>query len=155
MARFLKQLFLFTGIVSVLIFVVDLITTDVVNKHVVVKIKPNTKHVIVGHSHPECAYNDSLIFGFQNISSSAESYFYSYQKLKKVIEQNPQIETVWLEYTNNNINKDMNNWIWDDKYINQKYPIYSVVLSNDEKLFLVGKNPLGFFSALSLSIKKR
>ncbi len=155
MIRFIKQLFLFASIVFVAILIIDFATNSIINSHVVVKLKPNTKHIIIGHSHPECAYNDSLISNFQNMASSGECYFYNYQKLKKVIEQNPQLETVWLEYTNNSISKGMNDWIWEDKFINQKYPIYSAFLSNNEKLFLASKNMKSFLGASSLSVKKK
>ncbi len=57
--------------------------------------------IILGHSHSECAYNDSLISGVANFSQSGESYFYTFFKTKKLIEQNPNINTVLIEFSNN------------------------------------------------------
>ena len=48
-------------------------------------LKKQPKSIVVGHSHPECAFNDSLIQEFKNFSSSGESYFYTYPKLKNII----------------------------------------------------------------------
>ena len=76
------------------------------------KLKPQTKYLVLGHSHPECAFNDSLINNLKNLAQTGESYYYTYFKTIKVLEQNPSIEIVFVEFTNNQIYELMNNWIW-------------------------------------------
>lgn len=138
-----------------MIALLDIGTSYAINKKCIVKLKPSTKHIIIGHSHPECAYNDSLIPQFQNIASSGECYFYNYQKLKKVLAQNPSIESVWIEYTNNTINEEMNDWVYGDKFILENYPKYSAYLNINEKLFLLSHNPKGFCNVFSVSLKTK
>jgi hypothetical protein len=65
------------------------------------------ENVIFGHSHPECAYNDSLIGNFKNLAQSRQSYFYSFSKIKNVHKQNPQIKNIFIEFTNNQITQEI------------------------------------------------
>lgn len=51
--------------------------------------------VIFGHSHSQCPFNDSLLPGFLNLSQSGEGYFFSYFKIKKVLNVNPHIKSVF------------------------------------------------------------
>ena len=102
----------------VFFFLFILIGLFLLNRHFAnFKIKESSRILIVGHSHSECAYNDSLINNVVNFSQSGESYFYTYFKTKKFIEQNPNIQTVLIEFSNNQIAFSMNNWIWAEKYM--------------------------------------
>jgi hypothetical protein len=58
---------------------------------------------ITGDSYPECALNDSIFSEAINISSSADTYIYSYVKIRKFIFQNPQIKTVILGFSYHNL----------------------------------------------------
>ncbi len=64
-------------------------------------LKPDVHSVILGDSHSACAYNDSLMDGFINLSQNNESYPYTYYKLKKILEENSNVKNVFIEYTNN------------------------------------------------------
>lgn len=97
--------------------------------------------LIVGHSHPECAYNDSLIMNTVNFAESGESYFYTYVKVKKLIEQNPEIQTVLIEFTNNQIDYGMNEWIWNDENVNYRFPKYGAFMDAESYLLLLNHNP--------------
>ena len=46
------------------------------------KIGTTSKYLILGHSHPQTAFNDSLIPDFLNKAQSGEAYFYTYLKAK-------------------------------------------------------------------------
>lgn len=133
--------FLFQGLASV------------TKKNADFKIKKETRTIIIGHSHSECAYNDSIIENFENFSLSGESYYYTLPKIKKIIEHNPQIETVLIEFTNNQISKNVEKWIWDKKYISYYYPIYSPFIDFQDKLKLVNKSPTSFLSNLPIVFK--
>ena len=136
-------------LLSLLLF----ITNKIIDKKANFKINPDAKYVIFGHSHSECAFNDSLITNFVNLSQSAESYFYTYQKVKKVITQNPQIEVVFIEFTNNQIDKGINRWIWLDKYMNSRYPVFLPFMDNKQHLLLLTKNFASFSNCLSISFR--
>lgn len=125
----------------------------VTKKNADFKIKKETRTIIIGHSHSECAYNDSIIDNFENFSLSGESYYYTLPKIKKIIEHNPQIETVFIELTNNQISKNVEKWIWDKKYISYFFPIYSPFIDFQDKLKLVNKSPTSFLSNLPIVFK--
>jgi len=108
--------------------------------------------IILGHSHPEMAYNDSLIPSAKNVASAAEAYFYSYHKLKKILPQNSQIKTVLIECTNNQFIASTNDWIWGDK-MPFRVPKYNPFLDWEEKSMLFQKNPIPFINANRSSMK--
>ena len=133
MRQFIQLSITFLIALFTLIFVSVELSEYVVNKNSDFKLNKSTKYLVLGHSHPECAFNDSLIENFKNISQSGESYYYTYFKAKKIIEQNPSIETVFIEFTNNQINESMNSWIWKEKYMNYRYPRYSPFMNFTDK----------------------
>lgn len=134
-----------------IIISIDFLTGFLINKNADFRISSKPKYIILGHSHPECAYNDSLIQNFQNLAKSSESYYYNFFKLKKVLEQNKEIECVFIEYTNNQIKLEMNNWIWDNKHISNLYPKYSSFMTFKDQYILFKNNPKGFLNAFSSS----
>lgn len=154
MRQFVKLTISFLIVLLALIFVLIQSTEYVINKNSNFKLNTNTKYLVLGHSHSECAFNDSLIDNFKNLSQSGESYYYTYFKTKKIIEQNPSIETVFIEFTNNQINESMNNWIWEGKYMNYRYPQYSPFMNLTDKMVLVKNNLPGYLNSISISFKK-
>lgn len=97
---------------------------------------------ILGHSHAEFAYNDTLIKKTKNFANSAEPYFYTYSKLKKLSTHNPEIELVTLEFSNNSISRAMNDWIWEEKYLNHRFTFYAPFLNFDQIQTLLIYNPI-------------
>lgn len=154
MRQFIKLSISFLIILFTLIFVLVESSEYIVNKNSDFKLNVNTKYLVLGHSHPECAFNDSLIDNFKNLSQSGESYYYTYFKAKEIIKQNPSIETVFIEFTNNQINESMNDWIWGEKYMNHRYPKYSSFMKYDDKMILAKNNLSGFLNSTSLSLKE-
>jgi hypothetical protein len=117
------------------------------------KIDPNVNSIILGHSHPECAYNDSLIDHFKNYSNSGSSYFYTYFKVKKLIEQNSQIKTVFIEFTNNQIDSSMNEWIWGNKFLSASYPKYCAFMEADDYKMLLLNNWHSVLNSEAIALK--
>ncbi len=104
--------------------------------------------LILGHSHPECAYDDSIIKGVVNRSCSGEAYFYTYYKTKLLLECNPQIKHVLLEFSNNQIFENRNDWIWGDKSLKYRFPKYASFMDLEGFSFLLKNNPRGFVTGL-------
>ena len=111
-------------------------------------------YIVLGHSHPACAFNDSLIDNFKNFSESGESYFYTYIKIKKLLEQRPSIQTVFVEFDNYQIKNHMNDWIWTDEHLAYRMSRYSPFMDINESNLIMAKNPKGFLTYSSLSTKK-
>lgn len=140
MKKFAIKLIWFTCILcSVFLIVIILNRTFsnvIINKH---------KHIlVVGHSHSECAFNNSLITDLKNYSRSGEAYFYTYSKVKLLLNQNPSIDYVFIEYSNNSIDNHINNWIWGDEYMTHNFPKFASFMDFNSILFLAKKNPTCF-----------
>ncbi len=140
MSIFLKQIILFLAFLLLICMIVFGIQTQNIRNQANFRFEKNYKYLMLGHSHAECAYNDSLISDFKNLATSGESYFYTYYKLEKIFEQNDHIETVLIEFTNNQITSEMDTWIWGDKYISKFYPKYGSFFNFDDAALLMRHN---------------
>lgn len=140
MGRFLKQFGLFFALLLAACLIVFGVQTWNIRKQANFKFPKDYKYLMLGHSHAECAYNDSLIANFKNIATSGESYFYTYYKLKKLLGQNDDIRTVLIEFTNNQIDSGMDTWIWGDKYISKFYPKYGSFIDFQDTGLLMKHN---------------
>ncbi|MFL0352412.1 hypothetical protein [Xanthomarina sp. GH4-25] len=153
MIKFIKNNILFSFyFASGLVLLISL-TNLFIQKKADFKLKNNIKYVVFGNSHPECAFNDSLISNFKNLADSGESYFYTYQKAKQVLKQNPQIETVFIEYSTSNINKSEDEKIWNNTHLNFHFPRYSAFINLPDNLFLFSKNANTYLKTLPISLK--
>lgn len=152
--------FIYRLIFSILIFITIFFLFDFLSTRLIVsnsdfKLSSNPKYIVLGHSHPECAFDDSLISNFSNLSHSGESYFYTFQKIEEVLKQNKSITTIFVEFSNNQVDEKMNDWIWGDKFIDYRYPIYSSFMSFDDNFLLIKNNFKGFYNAYSISNKNK
>lgn len=153
MQNFIKKASIFFSTFSVAVFFVFYTENTIIQKQAQFAISPTDSSIIIGHSVPECAYDDSYIPGFKNIAQSGESYFYTLPKLEKTLTQNPHVKDVYIEFTNNQLNENINEWIWSDKYMTYRYPTYAPFLSFQEHLLLLEKNPNSFFKSVSIALK--
>lgn len=120
--------------------------------------KENYSTYIMGHSHAEFAYNDQLISNTKNFANSAEPYFYTYSKLKKLASQNQELKYVLLEFSNNTVSKAMDDWIWEKRYLDHRFTFYAPFLNLDQIAILISNNPIisleNFFKSLANNLWK-
>lgn len=154
MKTFIYKLLVFLVISFVVITFVATLPAYIIKQKASFKLNENINKVVFGHSHPECAYNDSLIANFKNLASSGESYFYTYQKIKKVIPDNPEIKSVFIEFTNNQIGEKMDDWIWGFEKMSNFLPIYYPFIEQKDYLLLHSNNSTDFLTSVSISSKK-
>jgi len=153
--QFLQKLLIF-GLTGTLLFATLFLSTDfLINRPENFQIAPTYSTLIIGHSHSECSLNDSLIDHTLNLSQSGESFFYSYFKVKKLLEANPGIRRIYIEFTNNCITTEMNEWMYSDKYLNYRYPKYSAMMGLGAKYQLFRHNPKAFMNAQPVSVKTK
>ncbi len=107
-----------------------------------VEVKKKSPILVLGHSHAECAYNDSIIDSVTNFAQSGESYFYTYFKSKLLVDQNPDIQTVLIEFTNNQLSNAKDLWIWNDDQIAYRYPKYGPFMDMDAYALLMKHNAM-------------
>jgi len=117
------------------------------------KLDTSTHIIFLGNSHVECAINDSLITHSKNFAQSADTYFYIYYKIKKIVEANSQIDTVFLDFPNSLFQRDRDTWVYGDEYLGVKYPKYSHLISMEDQCYLFYKNPSVFLISLKDAIK--
>lgn len=117
------------------------------------KVNKDAANLIVGHSHSACAFNDSIIHNTVNLSQSGEAYFWTYLKVKEIIRQNPGLKKVFIEFSNGQIEKAKDNWIWGDEYLSRNLLTYLPFLELEEAKVLIKNNRTDFFKATSKAFR--
>ena len=141
MKKFINKILCQIPIVFSLLFILTLFPWKLGN----MRVDKQKNMVVIGNSHSECAYNDKIINGLYNLSRSEEDYFNSYYKLKEFLNQNPQTKTVFIEFSNSDIGKERNTWIWGTKGKSSKYhrklAKYALFMDLEGFQFLYKNNP--------------
>jgi hypothetical protein len=153
MKKFILNFIIFTSLLLIITYSSILLVNEKINRSASFKLSKPSKNIILGHSHPECAFNDSLISNFSNCAQSGESYFYTYFKLKKIIEQNKNIKVVFIEFSNKQVDFEMNNWIWGDMFMSYYFSMYSPFMNLSDNWLLFKNNNSEFIKDLSFSLK--
>jgi hypothetical protein len=142
---------------SYLIVILGLIPVGInhyLRKNSYYKFDESVNTLFLGDSHVECAINDSLIENSINLASSADAYFYTYYKLRKLVEANPAIHTVLLGYIDDFFLKAGDEYTFGEEYMGNKYPKYCQLIPLKDKLFLFFKRPGVFLIATRDAIKQ-
>jgi len=141
MKLFIRNLILFASLSLLSGGLILLAERLVLNYQNHFKLAKKDKYIFLGHSHAQMALNDSLIDSSINLASAGEAYFYTYIKLNKILESNPEKKVIFISYSNNNIVSEMNGWIWDDIHILDRYRLYYPYTQFNETKLLYSKNP--------------
>jgi len=141
MKVFVNKLATFTILLLLTIFCFLFLSILFARQNIEIKAREDSVNIVLGHSHPECAYNDEYIDDFENFAQSAEAYLYTYIKLKSILETSPNVENIFLEFTNNQIQIDMDEWFWGDVNLSSRLSRYSTFFSLEDFLLLNKGNP--------------
>ncbi len=153
MKKFVKKIFFFLLLLILVLGATTAITFIKINQSHNFKIDNKINKLILGHSHSEGALNDSLINETKNLSSSGEFYFYTFLKLKKIIKENKQIKTVFLEFTNNQIALDMETWAVSEEFNLNNLPKYTPVMDFADYKYIISTDPSSFLKASIVTFK--
>lgn len=153
MNNFLKRFVIFIICFNVVFFTTLIVSSLMVKRKNNFRIKNDSKYILMGHSHSECAYNDHLIKNLENFSHSGESYFYTLPKVVQLVEYNPNIKTVFIEFTNNQITQEIKNWIIGKKYLNYYYPTYFPYLDFTDHFYLIKEAPMDYLKNIPVLFK--
>lgn len=144
MKRFLiniTKIIAFVFIIQVVLIVVVL----AIEKSYSFRVSDSINKVIIGHSMTECAIDDNIYKGSINVSQSGTGLNYSYVKLRKILNENPQIDTVILGLKPNDFLEKHGDGL-TSLIINEKVPKYFFLFEmNEINEFVVYPS---FYSAL-------
>ncbi|MFD2035784.1 hypothetical protein ACFSKL_13355 [Belliella marina] len=154
MKQFLKKFFGFSIILLVIFLSSFILGKFGVESISYYKLPADKKYIMLGHSHSEVAYDDSMINNFSNFANSGEAYFYTYLKARKLIKENEHIQVVFIEYSNNQLTKQFEEFIWDDVYLPIRLPAYLPLMDFSELNLLVSNNTSMFQNQIVKALMK-
>jgi len=142
MKPFIIKFFGFTLTVFLILTVPVEIMDELTDAQDIFLIPNETEYLILGNSRPECALNTDFIDKAFNFSKSAEPYFYTLIKSKKLMEENDldNLKAVFIQYSLVNVSKDRDAWIWDQSNLQSNYPKYYHVMTPKELKVLFQRN---------------
>ncbi len=109
-----------------------------------VKLPPHVQTLFVGDSHPQCALDDRIFPNSLNICRSAESFVYTYYKVKAILKANPRIKTVIIGFSYHSVGGKYDTTV---KKNNLQFKTmcyrYLPVYDNDLFFYLLRINPFG------------
>ncbi len=153
MKQFIKKTTLFVGVPLVL-FTLFIIVLEFANYK-----KAKTEHlnssitrIFIGDSHIEQAINDTLLEHSVNIAQSSESFYFSYYKLKHILEQNPSIKDIYLGFSYHSLSSYYDKFIFGE-FSNAISSRYFSLLPPNQKIELLNANRNNLFSYLKVVAK--
>jgi len=88
--------------------------------------------VFIGDSHIQCAIQDDLFNNAKSLAINSESTYFSYYKIEKLINKNPNLEKIYLGFSYHNISSYYDEYIYG-KYSKDIIPRYFDILPDSEK----------------------
>lgn len=152
MKKFLLNVFYFVTAFLVLLALLMIIPGKLVSRQAYFHIDPSRSYIIMGHSQPGSAFNDSLIPGFINLADATEGYFYTYIKARKLLESNSHIKALCIEVTNNQFVTYADDRIYG-RYAPHLIPKYLSQMTPAEWLFLLRKAPGAMLQSIPAVVK--
>ena len=103
------------------------------------KVGTDVRTVYAGDSHVEQCINDRLIPNSANIAQNGEVYYFTYFKVKKLLENNPAIDTLYLGFSYHSLSDYNDDFVFGEfsPYISAKY---FFILPNSEKVHFLKEN---------------
>lgn len=123
MRNFIVKLFVFISLFLIFLLGVIGVQKKAYNNDDFFKLPVSKNVLILGDSHAEYSFNDTIYKNAINLAQSADAFFYSYIKLVKFAENN-NIDTVILSVSYHNLIKEADNWCFNEEYMKYKIPKY-------------------------------
>lgn len=117
----------------------------------------NVNTLVLGDSHTQCAINDSLYKNTVNFSISSEHYLLTYNVLKLIIKNNPDLKNLILGCSFHSFSAFNDRYLFGEK--NKKdifseiyYSRYFPILDDESKFLLLKTNPDGVIKSFRMII---
>ena len=101
---------------------------------------PDRQVIFIGDSRIETSVNDTKSTQTINLAQSAESYLYSYIKLRKMLAINPQVKKVVLSFSDLNLHADMEDWYFRNQPLQFKVSNFLFLMPPGEIGLLLRNN---------------
>lgn len=149
MKIFLQKILVFISIIIIVITLITTVNRVIVNVYNPFKITDSKNILILGDSHTRYAINDKILKNTCNFSYKADSYFYTYVKLRHILKLNPQIDTVFISFSGHNIHKENEEaWLFNDSHLHERLKNYLPMLNFEDIIFIAKSNPSELCSSL-------
>lgn len=153
MRNFLLRFQLYIAIFATIIFVIagsSVLTTKSYSKF---RLREKVTTIFLGDSHVEHAINNNIIGPESlNLGRGGECYFYEYIKLRMLIENNPQLETVVIDFSINKLLPYSDRKFFEDKYLSWFLSLYLPFMNREEISIIYKNNPKGFIRYFRISL---
>jgi len=140
MNNFIKKFLLFCSIPFFSTVLLFFSITTIVRNGEYFSLDKSVKNLIIGHSHPQFAFNDSLISNTRNLSEGGTNYFYVSYRIEKILHENPQIENIFIDLSNNLFYETYNENIYATSHLPAKYAYTASFISINDNIYLASKN---------------
>lgn len=139
MKQFLKKIFTFFVIPGCLIVILGIIATTLISNSSYFRIDSKVTDLYIGDSHMQMAVIDSLLENSENIGLASESFYFSYFRLKKILDSENNLKSVYLGFSYHNISSYYDDFIYG-KWTYSVSPKYFHVLSYGEQIRMIFHN---------------
>ncbi len=155
MKKLIYKILIFTLIIFSIIVGVILYYNKKVSLNAYYELPQNTRVLFVGSSLSSCGIRDFLITDSKNMALGGESYFYTYMKLKKLLEANPQIEYVFIDFMNRRVTQSSEHLRFTDMYLESQFIRYNHLATSKQTREILEHNFLGYLSVQSTSLREK
>ena len=145
MKKFIIRLTCFC-IITIAVLVAMVGITIFIMQQASFKIDHSKNILVLGASLTEAGIDDTVFKRAINLSQSGTAYMYSYCKLKKILENNPQIDTVLLSFNYSELTENKDIMIQGEEYLVPHVSFLITLLSKDE--FMVYKDKIVLLQAI-------
>lgn len=149
MRLFLKNIILF-GAIIIGIFATCITAKYTISHSISFKEPENVHMLFIGASHPYRGIDATLMNTATNRSAPSERYMFSYLKLKKIINDNPQIDTIFIECSPTDLFEHADDKYFAENEMSYFIPLYFPYFSSNEWKIYSYKMP----DAIKLIIQK-
>lgn len=139
MKRLLKNVALFLSPFIFFIFLFGIFIIVVSSSVNEFEIDPHVSEIFIGDSHIQVAINDSLFTNCKNYGMMAESYYFSFYKLKLILSSNPEIRKVYLGFSYHNLSDYYEEYIFGE-FSGSISPNYFFIIPFKEQIKLLSSN---------------
>lgn len=149
MNLFLRKTGLFISLVFALLVLIFFTNVLLLHFSKIFYLDKKVNILILGDSRTKYSLTDKILSGSYNFSNIADSYFYSYQKLKMIAKKNPQIKTLLLSFSQHNIEKSNDkNWLLNSSYLSERNQYYYPMMNPEDFFFLLKIRHVGMLEDL-------